>query len=120
MSRSLVDDVTNDLPYIYQSRSYSLRLTLKDKATGDPLNVTGSTFASQLRRYNSSPDAVSFNVDTSGAATGVIVLTLTSTQTAAANLPPGPYRWDVDKIDGPGVITPLAKGELIVEGDVTR
>jgi hypothetical protein len=118
MSRSLVDDVTNDLPYIYQSRSYSLRLTLKDKATGDAINVTGSTFKSQIKRYSSSTDiAAEFTFDLTNAATGLVVAILSSEQTAA--MAPGPYQWDIDQLVG-GVPNPLAKGELIVEGDVTR
>jgi hypothetical protein len=118
MAGSLVEDVTNDLPFVYQSRSYTLRLTIKDKATGDPIDLTGSTFASQLRRYRSSTDvAAAFTFDLTNAATGVVVMSLSPAQTAA--LAPGPYRWDVDQLVA-GVPNPLAQGELIVEGDVTR
>jgi len=118
MAGSLVQDFTNDLPYIYQSRSYTLRLTLKDKATGNALNVTGSTFKSQIKRYSSSSSvAAEFTFDLTNAATGVVVAVLSSEQTAA--MAPGPYRWDIDQQVN-GVPNPLAKGEIIVEGDVTR
>ena len=105
-----------ELDDIYQSKPYTLTITISDSV--GPLNVTTSTFASQLRRYQSSSDiAATFTIDTSNAATGVIQLALSSTQTAG--LSAGPYRWDVDKIDGT-TITPLAKAEIMVEGDVTR
>jgi hypothetical protein len=114
MGRSQVPAV--ELDNIYQSAPYTLIITISNSV--GPINVSTSTFASQLRRYPASSDvAATFAIDTSQASTGTIQLSLTSAQTAG--LAPGPYKWDVDKIDGT-TITPLAKGEIIVEGDVTR
>ena len=105
-----------ELDHIYQSAPYTLTITITDSS--GPINVTTSTFASQLRRYRASAEiAATFTIDTSQANVGVIQLALDSTDTAG--LEPGPYRWDVDKVDGT-TITPLAKAEIIVEGDVTR
>lgn len=116
MPRTQVPEV--ELDYIYQSRPYTIGLQLSDE-TG-PIDVSTSTFRSQLRRYpSSSTVAAEFAVDMTDAATGLVVLTLTSGQTAADVLASGPYRWDVDKIDG-GVPVALAKAEMIVEAEVTR
>jgi hypothetical protein len=114
MPRSQVPEI--ELDYIYQSKPYTLTITITNSV--GPIDVTASTFASQLRRYPASSDiAATFTIDTSQANVGVIQLALDSATTAS--LEPGPYRWDVDKIDGT-TITPLAKAEIIVEGDVTR
>jgi hypothetical protein len=113
MSRSQVPSVALD--DIYQSAPYTVVVNITDQ-TG-PVDVSASTFASQLRRYPSADVAATFNIDNSAAATGTIQLSLTSAQTAA--LDPGVYRWDVDRIQG-STIQPLAKGEIIVEAEVTR
>jgi hypothetical protein len=113
MSRSQVPSVALD--DIYQSQVYGIVINIAD-STG-PVDVSSSTFASQLRRYPSADVAATFGIDASAAATGTIQLSLTSAQTAA--LDPGVYRWDVDRIQG-STIQPLAKGEIIVEAEVTR
>lgn len=48
-----------------------------------PMNLSGWTWSAQWRTSHSSGSAVSFVVDSSDAATGQLVLTLTGQQTAA-------------------------------------
>lgn len=83
-------------------------------ADGTPKNVSG-TWAAQIRRNPLDTDvAATFSVDTSDAASGTVVLSLTEEQTAA--LAPGRYVWDVD---WSGVGTPIG-GSVVVQPDVTR
>jgi hypothetical protein len=103
---------------IYQGDTYGHVITITDDATPPAAtNVTGRTFAAQLRRYPSSDVAATFAVDMTNAATGVVQLSLTATQTAA--LAAGPYAFDVHMITGSSVLT-LFAGEAVVTAEVTR
>jgi hypothetical protein len=61
--------------------------------------------------------AATFAVDMTNAATGVVELSLTATETAA--LAAGPYAFDVHMITGSSVLT-LFAGEAVVTAEVTR
>ena len=81
-----------------------------------PTDLTGWTFASQWRPYESNPRVITFTVDSSQAAAGVVVLSMTGVQTATM-LTDGVY--DVEGRNGVTVRTfwkELTKLEL----DVTR
>lgn len=102
---------------IYRGDDFAHTLTIQDDQ-GDPVNVSGRTFTSQLRRY---PDttvvAATFAVSMTNAATGVVVFSLGDTVTAG--LEPGPYAYDVQQDNG-GTITTLLAGRATVAADVTR
>jgi hypothetical protein len=104
---------------IYQGDTYGHTISITNDATPPvATNVTGRTFAAQLRRYpGSDTPAATFAVDMTDAATGVVQLSLTATQTAA--LTAGPYAWDVHMITGSSVLT-LFAGEAVVTAEVTR
>ena len=104
---------------IYQGDTYGHTITITNDATPPAAtNVTGRTFAAQLRRYPGSDTvAATFAVDMTDAATGVVQLSLTATQTAA--LAAGPYAFDVHMITGSSVLT-LFAGEAVVTAEVTR
>lgn len=99
--------------------SYAHEITFVDSNSA-PLDVSNRTWAAQVRSDPSSsgsPDAT-FSVDTTSAATGIIVLALTTTATAA--LQPGrAYRWDLQATVGSDVTTMVA-GSVTVVQDVTR
>lgn len=70
---------------IYQGDIYEHELTFTDDAdTPAALNLSTGTWRAQLRRHPADDDVLaSFTIDTTGAATGVLVISLTASQTAA-------------------------------------
>ena len=102
---------------IYQGDTFTHRLEIVD-ANENPVNVSGSTFASQIRRRASYTTVeATFAVDMTNAATGVVVLTLLPSQTD--DLLAGRYHYDVHQITGGNVLT-LVYGNVDVIGEVTR
>lgn len=104
---------------IYQGDTYAHVINITNNATPPvSINVAGRTFAAQIRRHPQSDTiAAEFAVDVSGAATGVVQLSLTATQTAG--LAAGPYAFDVHQVTGSSVLT-LFAGECLVTAEVTR
>lgn len=83
-------------------------------ADGSAKDLSGS-WSAQIREYaDSATIAATFSVDTSQAAAGTVVLSLTETDTAA--MVPGGYVWDVQ---WEGVGTPIG-GAVTITADVTR
>lgn len=89
-------------------------------ADGNPLNLTGYTVASQIRKSYQSTTAYNFNPTIFSAEAGKIKLSLTATQSSA--IKPGRYLYDVE-ITSPGV-TPtksrVAEGIVIVTPEITQ
>ena len=92
-------------------------INLEDTA-GNPINLTGDTFASQIR-YNKDDTtiAASFSAAITNAANGVVTLTLSSAASAALN--DGVAYWDLQRTSGGSVSTVIA-GKCTVLADVTR
>jgi hypothetical protein len=102
---------------IYQGDTFTHEIRIVD-ADGDPINVSGKTFESQVRR-RSSYDTIeaTFSVDMTNAATGVVVFTIDAA--TCADLETGVHRYDVQQIVG-GVVLTLVFGRVDVRGEVTR
>lgn len=81
-----------------------------------PLDMSGSTFASQLRRFPDAPDAIDFDADESGLAAGELILTILH---AVAETLAGTYAWDLQQTTAGVPETPL-KGTFTIDRDVTR
>lgn len=100
---------------IDQGATFSTDLTLSDE-NGDALNLSGYTANSQIRKWYTSTNAISFstaiNVDS-----GVISLTLTANQTAS--LSSGRYVYDVEITNG-STISRVVEGIITVTPNVTR
>src|SRR5690349_1011493 len=62
--------------------SYSLPITFAD-SDSNPIDLSSSTFRAMIRQKYTSAVLTSFSIDTTNAATGVIVLSLTPDQTSA-------------------------------------
>jgi hypothetical protein len=87
-------------------------------SSGSPVNVTGRTFGSQVRRrWSDTTIDATFAVDTSNAATGVVVFTLSASVMTAFE--PGTYRYDLQQVAGGRRLT-LLKGKFVVDGEITR
>ncbi len=104
---------------IVHADSYAHEITFVD-ANSAPLDISTRTWAAQIRSDPASTTAADavFDVDTTDAATGVIVLGLTTTATAALS-PTRAYRWDLQATVGSDVTTMMA-GTVTVVQDVTR
>jgi hypothetical protein len=106
---------------IDQGATWSVTVTYTD-SNGTPINLTGYTAAMQVRQQYSSADADLTLTSPSGGIvitplTGVIVITMTATQTAA--LEEGYYVYDVELTSG-SYKDRLIQGQLTVAPEVTR
>lgn len=91
--------------------------TFKMKAAnGAPIDLSTYTGASQMRRYYTSSNAVSFGVTLD--ASGDVVLTLSSNTTA--NVEPGRYQYDVEVTSSNGYVTRILEGIVNVRPNMTR
>ncbi len=100
----------------YRGDTFVRRFVFVDGA-GEPIDQSAGTWAAQFRTHKNAAIAVDFDVDVSGAASGVVVASLDVATTAAL-----PVRgvWDLQHtIDAAAVDTVLA-GSFCTEKDVTR
>lgn len=97
--------------FIDQGSDYSTIVTVSS-VTGQPLNLTGYTVASQMRKSYNSSVFHNFTCTVSDAVAGKIQMTLTALATEA--IAPGRWLYDVE-------ITEVAtsKKQRVVEGIVT-
>jgi hypothetical protein len=100
---------------IDQGSTFSTDLTLKDE-NGDPLNLSGYSANSQMRKWytSSSPTAV---FTTEVLDTGVITLSLNANQTGSITA--GRYVYDVEITDG-SAVSRVVEGIITVTPQVTR
>lgn len=85
-------------------------------AGSNPVDLTGRTFAAQLRRSPNSSSAVDVTVDTAGAATGQLVLRIASSVTETLS---GDYQWDLEQTMG-GTVRTIIEGSWTFSPDVTH
>lgn len=96
-----------------------IAITLKDKLTGLPLNLTGWTFQMQIReKYTSTSVLYSPTINITGALTGEIQIVLTDTDTAA--LPAKALVYDLEGTRPDLTKIRILKGPCIVDPEVTR
>ena len=101
---------------IDQGTTFSTVINLADE-NGDPIDLTGYTGDSEMRKHYSSSNSQSFNVSLGGA-NGTVTLSLTSTQTA--NLVAGRYVYDVEVTSSSNVVSRIVEGIVTVTPEVTR
>lgn len=98
--------------------NFSQTFTLESSDTNSPLNLTGYTVESQMRKYSGSSTAINFTSSIILPETlGKILISLTATQTT--NLKPGRYVYDVLITTG-SVKTRVIEGMVLVRDGVTR
>jgi hypothetical protein len=103
--------------YIDQGTTFSVQIQVFD-ANGDPLNITGYTANSQIRKsYASTSATQAFAADVTNPANGIITLSMTAQQTA--NIKYGRYVYDVEIINN-DVIYRASEGIVTVYPEVTR
>ena len=101
---------------IKTSRGDTVGVPLTIQEGGVPANLTGRTFAAQIRRAKAASTAVTVEVDTTGAAAGELVLRLAAATTAALS---GAYTWDLQQTQG-GTVRTIIEGTWTFGPDVTR
>jgi len=102
---------------IYQGDTYVHELRLKNNAN-TAINITSRTYSGQIRKKrNSDTIAATFSSEITSAANGIVVMTLTSSNTA--NIAAGSYVYDFQETNG-STVTTLITGVVTVVGEVSR
>ena len=97
--------------------TFTLTITITTNGT-TPVDITGRTYTSQVRRYWDDPAvAATFTCTVTNGPNGVLVITLSAAQTAA--LEDGTYYWDLQE-NASGIITTVMSGAFVVLPDATR
>lgn len=115
---------------IEQGATFRRTLTISD-AAGDPINLTGYTFRGMVRaKYDSaSPLATfSFTPANQGTDPGVVVVSLTDTDTSAITVPAATsaertlttYLYDIEMVDGSSIVTRVLQGAAIISPEATK
>lgn len=100
-----------------QGTTFSVTIGYND-ANGDPVDLTGYTARSQMRKSYDSVSYVTLNANVSDAAGGEITLSLPSERTA--NIKYGRYLYDVEVVLNSNVITRIVEGIVTVMPEVTK
>jgi hypothetical protein len=104
--------------YIDQGTKFSTLITLYQTNGISPLNLSGGSFASQMRKSYLSTSAHTFTCLIYGdPANGGLLLELTDVQTSA--IKPGRYLYDVEMVLG-GIKTRPIEGIVIVSPQITQ
>ena len=101
---------------IDQGTTFSTVINLTDD-NGDPIDLTGYTGDSEMRKHYTSSNSQSFSIALGGN-TGTVTLSLTAGQTA--NLTAGRYVYDVEVTSGANVVSRIVEGIVTVTPEVTR
>ncbi len=104
---------------IDQGSTFAITVELKDYFTNDPLNLTGYTARSQIRKDYNSSTSNNFTVSIQDAANGNISMSMTASNTS--NLKAGRYVYDLEIEETvSSEITRVLQGVAIVTPQVTR
>ena len=103
--------------FIDQGATYATKLVLND-ANGAPVDLTGYSASSQIRKHYTSSNSVSFTVTMPTPEAGGVVLSMSANTTA--NLVAGRYVYDVELTDTAGRISRIIEGIITVSPNVTR
>lgn len=103
--------------FVDQGATYSNIVTVVS-SNGQPLNLTGYTVKSQMRKSYSSSQAYTFTCSVQDALNGKIRLQLSSAESQA--ITPGRYLYDVEIISPSGNKTRVVEGIVTVIPEITQ
>lgn len=103
--------------FIDQGANYSNIITVAAN-TGSPLNLTGYTVKSQMRKSYTSSTFYNFTASVYDVDNGKIRLELTAAQSQA--IVPGRYLYDVEITSGAGNKTRVVEGIVTVSPEITQ
>ena len=98
------------------SRGDTDGIPIEIKEGGVAADLTGRTYAAQLRRTKNATAAVDVTVDTTEADTGLLILRL---EPAVTETLTGEFQWDLEQTMG-GTVRTLLTGRWTFDPDVTR
>lgn len=102
---------------IEQGSTFSRLITIQDESQ-TPVNITGNTFAGQIRKRHASDTVeATFTCTVTDGAAGKLTVALTDEQTAA--IPSGDWVYDIEWYNGT-VTGRLLEGSVYVSPEVTR
>lgn len=102
---------------IYQGDTYAHELRIKDSANAN-VNISTRTYTGQIRKKrNSDTAAATFTSEITNGANGIVVMSLTSAETA--NIASGTYVYDFQETNG-STVTTLITGTATITGEVSR
>lgn len=102
---------------IDQGSHFFVTVVISDELE-NPLNLSGYTVRSQLRKSYGSNTYTTISTVISSASAGEITLSLTNTQTSA--LRSGRYVYDVEIVSSGNIVTRVLEGIITVTPEVTR
>ena len=103
--------------FVDQGADYSNIITVAS-TTGAPLDLTGFTVKSQMRKSYTSSTFYNFTASIYDAVNGKVRLQLNSTQSEA--IIPGRYLYDVEITSGSGGKTRVIEGIVTVTPEITK
>lgn len=101
---------------IDQGTDFETSINLTD-SSGDQLNLTGMSAASQIRKTHTSSNSVAFTTALANAS-GTLTLSLNNATTSSMTA--GRYVYDVELTDASNVISRILEGVVTVTPEVTR
>lgn len=101
---------------IDQGTDFETSINLTD-SSGDQLDLTGMTAASQIRKTHTSSNSVAFTTALANAS-GTLTLSLNNATTSSMTA--GRYVYDVELTDASNVISRILEGVVTVTPEVTR
>lgn len=103
--------------YVDAGSTYSNIITVT-ASNGQPLNLTGYTVASQMRKSYQSSQVYSFTSSIYSAINGKVRLQLTNIQ--SAEIPSGRWLYDVEISSPSGTTTRVVEGIVTVNPQITQ
>jgi hypothetical protein len=105
--------------FIDQGTTFNNIINLTDDNTNIPINISGYSVSSQMRRsYYSQNITANIICTTSNTSNGEISMSISAANTA--NIKAGRYVFDVKTVNGNGNITRVLEGIITVNPQVTR
>lgn len=103
--------------YIEKGTDWLRYVTLLD-ANEEPIDITNYSFNAHLRQSVAATEFISFVIAKTDAANGQLSLSLANTVTSAITYNTGVY--DVEAIDGVGIVSRILEGAVTLKDEVTR
>lgn len=103
--------------HIDAGSTFSTEVTVRD-ANGLVINLTNYTARAQLRKSYYSTTATDFTIEIPQPVTGILMISLTASNTA--NIKPGRYVYDVELQSNTGIVTRIFEGIATISPNVTK
>ena len=101
-----------------QGSTWSKQITVYETDGTTIQNLTGYTVASQLRKNYTSTAYTTINATNNSPTSGIIIMSLTATQTAA--LKSGRFVYDLQITAADGTVTRVIEGVITLRPEVTK